>query len=214
MRTLFTFFLLVLLSCSHVLKQKSPEEFFPVGQKVPLYNGKKLGYWKESDFIHQGEITALDSSIVIGEGGYLSGITWSGPLVRMNYEINLDARRIKGHDFFCGLTFPYGEKHCSFIVGGWGGLTTGLSNVDDEDASENETSDWMRFEQNRWYHIRVRVTSGKIQAWIDDRNMVDLDTKGRRIGIRSEVRDSIPLGIATYWTTAEIKNITLERLGR
>lgn len=58
----------------------------------------------------------------------------------MNYELSLEAMRVDGSDFFCGLTFPVGSNFCSFIVGGWGGGVVGLSSLNSEDASQNETT--------------------------------------------------------------------------
>ena len=207
------FFPLTLLFCfcSFLKETKTVDEIFPPGQKTSLFNNKDLGYWKKSDFVNPGKIELQDSIIIIGAGLYMSGITWKGPVVRMNYEINLDAMRVAGRDFFCGLTFPFGENFCSLILGGWGGLTVGLSSIDGEDASENETSTWMEFDQQRWYHICLKVTPNRIQAWIDDEDFVDVNTQGKNIDIRMEVYESLPLGIATYFTTGAIKNITLTR---
>jgi hypothetical protein len=205
------FLIFSLTACTSLQKVKNVDEVFPPNQETPLFNGKDLGYWKKSDFVNPGKIEIHDSAIVIGAGLYMSGITWQGPVVRMNYEINLDAMRVDGNDFFCGLTFPFGPDPCSLIIGGWGGLVVGLSNIDDEDASENETSGWLYLNNQQWYHIRLRVTENRIQAWVDDEHIVDVDTEGKMIGIRSEVYDSLPLGIATYWTTGAIKNITLKR---
>ena len=59
---------------------------------------------------------------------------------KVDYEVNLDAKRVAGNDFFCGITFPVGKRFCSLIVGGWGGATVGLSSIDGKDAAENETT--------------------------------------------------------------------------
>jgi hypothetical protein len=58
----------------------------------------------------------------------------------------------------------------------------------------------------------VRVTPDKIEAWIDDKQMVDVETKDRRISIRPEVDLSRPLGISCYQTTAALRNIKLRTL--
>jgi hypothetical protein len=133
-----------------------------------------------------------------------------GQYPKMNYEIALEAMRVDGSDFFCGLTFPVGDDPCSFICGGWGGGVVGLSSIDGSDASENETTKYQEFESKRWYKIRVRVTDGKIEAWIDDTQKVDVDTEGKRIGVRIEVDLSRPLGIATYNTTAAVRDIKIK----
>ena len=158
-----------------------------------------------------GKSSVIDSTIVLERGGELSGVTWTGPVATMDYEINLDAMRLEGHDFFCGVTFPFDQTHCSLIVGGWGGYTTGLSNIDDEDASENGTADAIMFENSVWYHVRLRVTPERIQAWVDDRNIVDFNTHGRKIDLRIDVHVTKPLSLMTYATRAAFKSVTLTR---
>jgi hypothetical protein len=176
---------------------------------ISLFDGKHLGYWSKTAFKNSGNVEVNNSCIVLNAGRPMTGITWKGPVVRMKYEIHLDAMRIEGNDFFCGLTFPVGLETCSFIVGGWGGQTVGLSSIDNYDAHQNITTDYMSFESDRWYHIRLRVTPDKIEAWIDDRKIVNVITTGHYLSIRDEVRLSKPLGIATYWTKAALKNISI-----
>ena len=179
----------------------------------PLFDGKSLGHWRPSDFSGNGHITVKDGAIAIENGKPMSGITWTNePPARMNFEIELDAMRTDGNDFFCGLTFPVGTNYCTFIAGGWGGMVTGLSNVDNFDASENETTGTMTFETNRWYHVRVKVTQSKIEAWIDKQKLVDLATDQRHISVRWEVEASIPLGIATWNTAAAVRNLRIRKL--
>jgi Domain of Unknown Function (DUF1080) len=172
-----------------------------------LFDGSSLGPWKVTSFGGEGEVRVENGSIVLERGNDLTGITWTGPLERLDYEIGVEARRVSGNDFFCGLTFPVGGAHCSFIVGGWAGAVTGLSTLDGQDASENETTTIRDFEDGRWYAVRVRVTAERIQAWIDDAVWADVKTAGRRIGIRPEVDASRPLGIASWRTTAALRNI-------
>jgi len=169
-------------------------------------------HWKISDFRRSGAVHVEDGVAFMERGDDMSGITWRGPLLRMNYEISLDAQRVAGGDFFCALTFPYGEDPCSLILGGWGGSTVGLSSLDYMDASSNETSTSKNFENGRWYGVRLRVTEGRIQAWIDEHQYVDADVAGRHVGIRWEVDKSLPLGISTWRTTGAVRNITLRAL--
>ena len=130
----------------------------------------------------------------------------------MNYEIELEAKRVAGHDFFCGLTFPVGDSSCSLVAGGWGGLVVGLSTLDYYDASENETTSVMDFDEGRWYRFRVRVTEEKIEAWIDGDKVVDVETKGKVIDIRSEMDLSKPLGIACWQTASAVRGIVVRRI--
>jgi hypothetical protein len=102
----------------------------------------------------------------------------------MNYEVALDAMRLMGSDFFCGLTVPVGDTFCSLIVGGWGGSLVGISSLDGMDASENETSKFVNFESGRWYRIRLRVTEKKIEGWLDGEKLVDVLRADHRISVR------------------------------
>jgi hypothetical protein len=186
-----------------------------------LFDGTSLAGWKDSEFDGGGKVHVENSfrdsgpAIVLETGAYLTGITWAdaSKLPRSNYEISLEAMKIEGGDFFCGLTFPVKNTACTLVVGGWGGTVIGLSNVDDLDASENDTTQGGKFVHNRWYKIRVRVTDERIQAWIDNQHLVELELKGRRIGLRfGDIDKSLPLGIAAYQTKAALRDIKLRRL--
>jgi len=142
----------------------------------------------------------------------LTGVTWTGDVPRMDYEVSLEAMRVDGYDFFCGLTFPVKDSCCSLIVGGWGGSLVGISSFDDMDASENETTEYMEFENGRWYRIRLRVTEGRIEAWIDDTQVIDAQPGDRKISVRSEVDLSQPFGLAAWNTKAALRDIRIRRL--
>jgi len=191
---------------------KAPSADVPA--EMSLFDGKTLGDWKITDFGGQGKVYVKDSAIYLEQGNDMTGVTWAGPLVRMNYEITLEAMRVAGSDFFCGLTFPVNENCCSLILGGWGGTVCGLSNIDYYDAANNETTRIVSFETGKWYHVRMRVTPNRIQAWIEEEadQLVDMDITGRKVDTRIEVDLSQPLGIATWQTAGAIRNIKLRRL--
>ena len=56
------------------------------------------------------------------------------------------------------------------------------------------------------------MSEHKIEAWLDDKQIVNADTTGRKIGIRSEVELSKPLGFSTWRTTGAIRTIRLRQL--
>lgn len=192
------------------------------GEKwVALFDGTTLAGWMQSDFEGGGAVKVEKpfrgggGAIVIAAGETLSGFTWmkGGELPRENYEITLEAMKLTGSDFFCGLTFPVGKSACSLIVGGWGGMVVGLSSIDHVDASENETTQGREFKDGRWYRVRVRVSGDKIEAWIDDEQLVDVEIGGRKISLRGgDIQKSLPLGVATYMTSAAVQDIRLRRL--
>jgi hypothetical protein len=178
-----------------------------------LFDGRSLAGWQVTDFSGHGAVACEAGLVVIEAGAALSGVNWTNEVPKMNYEVALDAMKLDGSDFFCGLTFPVGEEHCSLILGGWGGTLTGLSSIDDHDASENETTDFVKFDTNQWYRVRVRVTETKIEAWLDAKKLVDFTTTEHRIGLRfGEIELSKPLGIATYQTRAAVRDVKVRKL--
>ena len=192
----------------------------PPAEWENLFDGKTLNGWAESGFEGESSVKVVNpfkdgrGAIIVEKGTTLSGFTWTrGALLpRSNYEISLEAMKLDGYDFFCALTFPVGKSACTLVLGGWGGTVVGLSSVDNSDASDNDTSQNMEFETNRWYRIRVRVTDEKIEAWIDGDLKIDLETKGRAIGLRpGDIQKSLPLGIATYMTRSAVRDIRLRR---
>ncbi|MBL8826982.1 MAG: DUF1080 domain-containing protein [Planctomycetaceae bacterium] len=190
-------------------QDKQPESNATTGKPIELFDGKTLTGWKISDYAGHGDVTVKDGAIHCDTGEHLSGIatTRDKELPKMNYEISLEAMRVDGGDFFCGLTFPVGKSACSFIVGGWGGTVTGISSLDGQDASENDTTGGSFFDNKRWYRIRTRVTPNRIQCWIDKERVVNVDTTDREISIRIGVEPSLPWGLATWQTAAAWRKI-------
>lgn len=187
----------------------------PVADKdgwLPLFNGKDLDGWKITNFGGEGEVFVEDGIVVISQGVDLSGVHTERELPKINYEVQFEAQRVAGSDFFAGLTFPVKDSHCSLIIGGWGGGVCGLSSLTGMDASENETTSYRDFTKGQWYKFRLIVTDDHISAWVDDNQIVDVDTTGQRIGTRFEIDRSKPFGFATYQTTAKLRNAKLRPL--
>src|SRR5262249_13868918 len=85
--------------------------------------------------------------------------------------------------------------------------------IDGMDASENETTKYMRFDAGRWHRLRLRVAAAKIEAWIDDEKIVDQPIEGRKISLRpGDIDLSKPFGLATWQTTGALRDIEIRRI--
>jgi hypothetical protein len=193
-----------------VIAQETP---FPAGQWVELFDGKTLDGWKSTNFGGEAEVKVSDGLIILEPGSPLTGITYTGDeLPKTHYEVELEAQKQQGIDFFCALTFPVGEASCTLVVGGWAGSVVGLSNIDGKDASRNDTTQYMTFKKDQWYKIKVRVTPDHITAWIDGKPVVKQALEGHKLSLRPEVELNRPLGICTFETRAALKNLKIQRL--
>ena len=178
-----------------------------------LFDGKTLDGWKVTGFAGHGEVEVADGAIRLGSGAMLTGVNGLVKLPGNNYELALDAMKIEGGDFFCGLTFPVGTNCCTLVIGGWGGGVVGISSIEGSDASGNETTRYLEFAQNKWYRVRVKVSGTKVEAWIGASKIVDLDTTDKRISMRAgEIELNQPFGVAAWQTTAALKNIQWRKL--
>jgi hypothetical protein len=201
----------LLLIRGEAVGQEQPEKEQSAAARK-LFNGRDLAGWQVADkffFDEHGKVEVRDGVIHLAAGNPATGIAWKGELPRTNYEVHLDAQRVEGSDFFCGLTFPVGDAYCTFIAGGWGGGATGLSNIDNLPAVENETTDYINFQTGKWYHFRLRVTDERIEVWIDDKQIVNVQRDERKFSIWFEQEPMRPLGIASWYTTAALRNIEL-----
>lgn len=176
---------------------------------------KTLGEWNiidEAEFISHGKVRVDGDTIVLGAGSPATGIRWTGPFPRDNYEVTLEAMRVEGGDFFCGMTFPIGREPCTLIMGGWGGSMVGLSNIDGMHAAENETTLSINFKDDRWYRIKLRVSEETIAVWLDGESIINLRRKDRTFTIWPQQEPAQPFGIVTWYTKAALKNIRVRRI--
>ncbi len=209
--------IMVIAICSSAIADDKPQKKGPKKADkgvVKLFDGKTLAGWKLTEFGGEGDVSVKDGQLVMELGSDLTGITWKDPkkLLKTNYEISLEAMRVDGFDFFCGLTVPVKKDFCSLIIGGWGGGVCGISCIDGYDASENDTTSYREFKSKQWYRIRLRVSDTRIRAWIDDKEIVDQDIRGKKIKVRGEVELSQPLGFASWQTTAALRKIQMRKL--
>ncbi len=178
-----------------------------------LFNGKDLTGWIAAPIPGCGTVNVISNGIVeCGVGDPMSGIAYTNTPPSMNYELSLEALRAEGSDFFIALTIPVEKSFCTVIIGGWGGCLCGLSSFDYSDASENQWAEGVRLDNNRWYTLRVRVSPGVLQIFLD----TDLYTArieyedASRLSLRTgDIEKTKPLGLATYRTRALWRNFTL-----
>ena len=190
-------------------------------KEVVLFDGKSLDDWEMVDIGASGYVE-LDEDLgemLIRQGDSLSGAIYKKakelPIER--YEISLEAKRTAGVDFFCGLTFPVGnlETCATLVLGGWGGSVTGISSIDGDDASNNATGTYQRYEDDKWYAVRLRVTPENLSAWIDGKQVVDIDIAGRKVSLRAGPMESyVPLSLTTYNTAASIRKVVFKPLAK
>jgi hypothetical protein len=187
-------------------------------KELVLFNGgDSIDDWETRDAGGSGTVELQDDFMWIGTGESITGAVYKKKdlLPVMNYEITLEAQRLQGLDFFCGLTFPVGDlKTCvTLVLGGWGGSVTGISSIDGMDASENSTGHYRRYDDKKWYRVKVRVTAKNISVWSNDEKIVDLDTEGKKLGVRpGPIEDYQPFSLTTFQTTAAVRNVKVKTL--
>jgi hypothetical protein len=182
-------------------------------ETLVLFDGKSLAGWTKTDFAHSGEVKVEDGAIVLRAGRSMTGITTTRKdLPTLNYELTYEATRLEGRDFFAAATFPVAKSHITLVNGGWGGNVTGLSSLDGSDASENETTAFVKYENGTPYRFRVWVTDKVIRCWVDDRQEVAVNIEDRKVDTRIETDANKPLGFATYESTGVVRKIQVRRL--
>jgi hypothetical protein len=178
-----------------------------------LFDGQEFGDWKRTEYGGEGEVEIEDGAFLFRQGVDLTGVHWTGdPLPKVNYDLSLEAQKVDGSDFFCGVIFPVGDSHCSLIVGGWGGGVVGLSAVDGQYANENQTASHASFETGKWYRIRLQVSDAAVRAWIDGKNVVDQTRVDHTFSLHPAVDLAKPFGLCAYQTVAKLRNIRLRPL--
>ena len=81
------------------------------------------------------------------------------------------------------------------------------------DASENETGSYQAFKDQEWYKIRLEIRKDSLKAWVGKKELVDVVTKGRKLGLRfGDIEKCAPLGLSTWQTTAELRGLRWRKL--
>lgn len=133
----------------------------------------------------------------------------------MNYQIEFEAQRIEGNDFFATLTFPIGkiDDAVSLVLGGWGGNLIGISCIDGYDASENSTTSYLDFKNGTWYHLRIEVHDDWLRVWLNERPIVQTNLKGRQLSLRGgDIIHCLPFGFASYLSKGAIRNLKIRQI--
>ena len=135
---------------------------------LSLFNGKDLSGWEETDYAGRGNVKVQNGELHIENGLVITGVTYTNKTVlpKTNYEIEYEAKKLNGTDFFGLLTFPVGDVHASLVTGGWGGAVTGISSINSMDASENNTTVYLKFNKDHWYKFRLIVTPDNLSVWM------------------------------------------------
>ncbi len=187
----------------------------PIGDWLTMFDGKSLTGWKtlkEDSFALAGKVEVKDGAIVLGEGMPFTGIAWDGEFPKENFELYYEAQRRNGIDIFGSVTVPVGDEHVTLSCGGWGDSVVGLSSVDDRNASDNLTTKIMSFKNGQWYKFRIRVTKEKVEAWIDDKQVIDQERKDHKFTIYDELKPHRPVGFFSWSTEGGIRGIEMQRL--
>jgi hypothetical protein len=187
----------------------------PEQEWTSLLDGKTLGEWEVVevfDFKRHGKVHIEDGAVILSAGSPATGIRYKGDFPKSGYEISLEARRVEGSDFFCGVTFPVHDEALTLFCCGWSGMVFGLSNIDGEPAVENESCGYKEFEMGRWYRIRIRVTKPMVEVWIDQEKIIEVPTADRKFSLYWEMEPLQPLGICSWVTTGGLRNVRFRRV--
>jgi hypothetical protein len=173
----------------------------------PLLKQDSLDGWEITNFGGEGAVEMAEGTLHLERGDPFTGITIkTKDFPKDNFEMRWKATRIEGSDFFAGVTFPVGDEFCSFICGGWGGGLVGLSCINGNDASENETSSFKNFKNKQLYNFRVRVDKQHVTVWIDDVESIQVERADKKFSVRGDVFKSKPLGYCVFQSIVDVKD--------
>ena len=202
--------------CLQACSEGEPEK---AAKRWALFEAPLVGKWQDTKIEGGGEIQRETDGFTLKEGTPMTGNvfpTWEQDgLPLINYRLTYEAMRVSGSDFFGSVTFPVGsrERCVTFVLGGWGGAQVGISSIDGADASQNTTGSSVKFEEGRWYRIRIEVQDESLRVWLDDRPLVSFNPKGRQLHLRgADIEKCVPLGFATFGTEGRVRACVVEKL--
>jgi hypothetical protein len=212
------FFLTFAIALASFGQAADPPAAMSAPAAADFLTGSELTDWKViAEMKQHGPVTLKDGVLTLGIGQPMTGVVYTGKaeLPVKDYVATFDARRIEGDDFFAALTLPVrnAESFVTFVIGGWGGTCVGISCIQFQSADENATTNWIEFDAKKWYNIRMEVRENSLKGFVDMRQIFDVDTTDKKLNLRfGEIEYCKPLGLATYRTHGEIKNLTIKRL--
>lgn len=179
-----------------------------------------MDQWQPINFGGEGDVYFKDGALELDYGNPLTGVKFKGDLADLlgesidHYAITLQAQRVEGVDMFLGVTFPVGnDGHVSLVLGGWAGAITGLSNLDGLNASENKTTQYHAFEDKKWYKVKIVVTPKKVQCWLDDIQLVDINRADyEKYDTHGAVESTKPFGLFSYDTWGKVKDVQVWKM--
>ena len=184
-----------------------------------LLEGEHGAHWELADIPAAGKAEISDGAALLPAGGPMTGLRYTNwardGLPLQDYAISYEALREEGGDFFAAITFPVRdiETCATLVVGGWGGALVGISSIDGQDAADNSTRSEQKFENGKWYQLRLEVRADELRAWIDDRLVLGVTITGRAISLRpGDIEKCAPFGLASYGTTGRVRNLVLKEL--
>ncbi len=186
-----------------------------------LFDGSSLEHWRVLDFAPFGESGTVE--LRGGVANFAAGRPFTGLVIddpgfappAAEYELAVRARRVSGSDFFAAITFPVPSRrsHCTFVAGGWGGWTVGLSDIDGLSANRNTTGAAFQFEIGRWYELRVAVRRDEIRCYIDGAIVAKVSIAGRDVSLKpGGIERCAPLGLASWRTESEVGSVRIRAL--
>ena len=190
-----------------------------VSRRWELLDDRHAPYWQQAGIPDEGSIWVKKGELTLNTGLPMTGCKFTAwekeGLPGTDYSISYEAMRLEGDDIFGMCTFPVTshQAHATFVIGGWGGTLTGISSIDFKDASENSTRAEQRFANGVWHRVRIEVRPDDLRAWVNDRLVVNVSIKGRRVTLRPGFIDHcVPFGFATWNTVGRVRGVVVETL--
>jgi formylglycine-generating enzyme required for sulfatase activity len=178
----------------------------------PLFDGKSLRGWNTVGE-RQPAVVAEEGQVLIRAQAGQGAIVWQGAFPKLNYEVSLEAMRIAGPHCFAGVQFPIGDQYACWSFG-WTpqGNQICLERVNGGFFPMDAAARITKFQDGRWYKIRIRVAEDRVQGWMDDVKKFDLPRAETNFSYQDNQPVLKPFWIGTWWTQGAFRNIQLRRL--